>query len=84
MLNIPLEMLSTGNIFMSKDSAVVDTSSSTRYIYGIFASQLIRYARVCWKYADFLFRRSILFQIISNFRILLGHQVVGKSEQLSL
>ena len=28
--------------------------------YGVFASQLIRYARVCSKYEDFLFRWSIL------------------------
>ena len=28
--------------------------------YGVFVSQLIRYARVCLKYEDFLFRRSIL------------------------
>ena len=28
--------------------------------YGVFVSQLIRYARVCSKYEDFLFRGSIL------------------------
>ena len=28
--------------------------------YGVFVSQLIRYARVCSKYEDFLFRGSVL------------------------
>ena len=32
--------------------------------YGVFVSQLIRYARVCSKYEDFLFRGSIL---VSNY-----------------
>ena len=30
------------------------------HAYGVFVSQLIRYARVCSKYKDFLFRGSIL------------------------
>ena len=30
------------------------------HAYGVFVTQLISYARVCSKYEDFLFRRSIL------------------------
>ena len=31
-----------------------------RHVYGVFVSQLMRYARVCSKYEDFLFKGSIL------------------------
>ena len=32
--------------------------------YDVFVSQLIRYARVCLKYEDSLFKRSILISVI--------------------
>ena len=47
--------------------------------YGVFVSQLIRYALVCSKYDDFLFRGSILVSKLlkkdilhRNIRLLLG------------
>ena len=51
--------------------------------YGVFVSQLIRYARGCSKYEDFLFRGSILVSnywsrdiIHVNFRVLFGNSMV--------
>ena len=62
------------------DFPIVNCSYWSRNIpespaYGVFASQLIRYARVCSKYEDFLFRGStlvskLLRQGYSNFRLL--------------
>ena len=52
--------------------------------YGVFASQLIRYARACSKYDDFLFRRSIQvskllkhgYYLHGKFRLLFGNSMV--------
>ena len=51
--------------------------------YGVFVWQLIRYARVCSKYEDFLFRGSILVSnywsrdiLHGNFRLLFGNSMV--------
>ena len=54
------------------------------HAYGVFVSHLIRYARVCLKYEDFLFRGSILVskllkqgyssrKLQTTFRKLYGH-----------
>ena len=34
--------------------------------YGVFVSQLMRYARTCSKYEDFLFRGPILVSVIEE------------------
>ena len=52
--------------------------------YGVFVSQLIRYARVCSKYEDFLFSGSILVSKLlkqrylhGNFRLFFGNYLVA-------
>ena len=50
----------------------VDISESPAY--GVFVSQLIRYAKICSKYEDYLFKGSILVsnllsRLFGNFRL---------------
>ena len=62
-LDLHLEFDEDGNINFAHDYDNVPCLSSNipeSPAYGIFVSQLIRYARVCSKYKDFLFNNSIL------------------------
>ena len=71
------------------DFPVVDFPYLSRNIqksptYSIFVTQLIRCARICWKYEDILFRGSILVSKLlkqrailhRNFSLLLGIYIV--------
>ena len=51
----------------------VPTTTNFLHISGVFVAQLIRYARVCLKYENFLLRGSILHR---NLRLLFGNSMV--------